>query len=152
MRSLSTRFIVTAVIAVAISFSLFIGLVYNRLEHSLATQSRALERISSEMSQQAQAGVSNEQVLALDRDFHNLIARASGNRVLAAVSRDIREVLSTLWALSLLDSPSLVEVAAQHARIAAAITCRDGAAAAAAMHDHLDWARAKDLTLMNDQA
>lgn len=47
-RSLSTRFIVTAVIAVALSFSLFIGLVYNRLEHSLATQSRALERISSD--------------------------------------------------------------------------------------------------------
>src|SRR4029078_11621928 len=37
------------------------------------------------------------------RSFHDLVARASDNRVLAAVSRDIREVVGTLWGFSNLD-------------------------------------------------
>ena len=47
VRSLSVRFIVIAVVAVALSFSVFILLVYNRLEYSLSTQSQALEEIST---------------------------------------------------------------------------------------------------------
>ena len=43
-------------------------------------------------------------LMEADRSFHDLVARASGNRVLAAVSRDIREVIGTLWGFSSLDA------------------------------------------------
>lgn len=46
-RSLSIRFIVTAVGAVAASFLLFIGVVYSQLEYSLKRQSEALESITT---------------------------------------------------------------------------------------------------------
>ena len=61
-----------------------------------------------------------------DRSFHDLVARASGNRVLAAVSRDIREVIGTLWGFSSLDATDAEHVAEQHRRIADAMLARDG--------------------------
>jgi GntR family galactonate operon transcriptional repressor len=88
---------------------------------------------------------SNERVLAVDREFHNLIARASGNRVLAAVSRDIRELLKTLWELSRPGVEECVHIAEQHRRIADAITRRDPEESALAMHEHLVWASQADL-------
>ena len=48
VRSLSIRFILTAVIAVGVTFLLFIGVVYSRLEHSLASQATALDQISTD--------------------------------------------------------------------------------------------------------
>jgi GntR family transcriptional regulator, transcriptional repressor for pyruvate dehydrogenase complex len=84
-------------------------------------------------------------VLEADREFHNLVARASGNRVVAAVSRDIREMLGTLWGLSRLGGDEQREVARQHQLIADAIAARDPERAARAMHDHLNWASESDL-------
>ncbi len=46
-RSLSIRFIVSAVVAVAAGFSLFIGVVYTRLDASLRSQAAALEAITT---------------------------------------------------------------------------------------------------------
>ena len=46
--------------------------------------------------------------------------RAS-NRVMAAVSRDIREVIGTLWGFSNLDDADVEHVAAQHRQIADAM-------------------------------
>jgi len=84
-------------------------------------------------------------VLEMDREFHNLVSRASGNRVLAAASRDIREVLGTLWRLSELSPAEQREVARQHRLIADAIASSEPEAAAAAMYDHLEWASRSDL-------
>jgi DNA-binding FadR family transcriptional regulator len=77
-----------------------------------------------------------------------LVARASGNRVVAAVSRDIREVLTTLWGFSQLSPDDQREVAQQHRQIAAAIGGGDPEAAARAMHDHLEWASESDLRIL----
>ena len=60
-------------------------------------------------------------LMEADRSFHDLVARASDNRVLAAVSRDIREVIGTLWGFSDLDEGDAAHVAEQHRRIAEAI-------------------------------
>jgi DNA-binding FadR family transcriptional regulator len=87
----------------------------------------------------------SEPVLAADREFHNLIARASGNRVVAAVSRDIRELLKTLWELSHVSAEECRQIARQHRRIAEAITSRNPDEAARVMYEHLVWASRADL-------
>jgi DNA-binding FadR family transcriptional regulator len=80
-----------------------------------------------------------------DWDFHHLVARGSGNDLLGAVIRDIREVLATLWATSRLGPEEVERVAEYHGRIAAAVARRDPAGAAEAMRDHLSWASSLDL-------
>jgi DNA-binding FadR family transcriptional regulator len=84
-------------------------------------------------------------IMAADRDFHDVIARASGNRVIAAVSRDIREVLRTLWELSRPAPEERKHMAEQHRRIVEAIAARNAEAAAAAMQEHLQWATDADI-------
>jgi GntR family transcriptional regulator, transcriptional repressor for pyruvate dehydrogenase complex len=84
-------------------------------------------------------------VMEADRSFHDLVARASDNRVLAAVSRDIREVVGTLWGFSNLDEAGAARVAEQHRRIADAVQARNARRAADAMRDHLRWAAEADL-------
>lgn len=85
-------------------------------------------------------------VLASDRHFHNLIATASGNVIYAAVSRDIREVIGTLWELSNLRAEQASVVARQHAAIAKAIVARDADSASSAMREHLTWAMNEDIS------
>jgi DNA-binding FadR family transcriptional regulator len=91
-------------------------------------------------------------VLEADRSFHDLVARASRNRVLAAVSRDIGEVIATLWEVSKLDAADVARLAEQHRRIADAVQARDPDAAAAAMRDHLQWAVRTDLRAAGEPA
>lgn len=104
-----------------------------------------LGMLASRMEELAETELSVHDFMAADRRFHDLVTRASGNRVLAAASRDIREVIGTLWGFSTLDAGDLHQVAAQHRGIADAIAERNPRAAAAAMHDHLVWAAAADL-------
>lgn len=99
----------------------------------------------AELMQQLASEGSLASFLAMDREFHNDIARASGNRVLAAVRRDISAVLATLWSLSELDQVGMELAAAHHAAIAAAITRRHSEVARQAMEDHLVWASRADL-------
>jgi len=87
-----------------------------------------------------------------DRSFHDLLARASDNHVLAAVSRDIREVIGTLWGFSSLDPVDVERVALQHRRIADAVLARDARGAAAAMREHLHWAAQADLHGLGEPA
>ena len=96
--------------------------------------------------------ISVADVLEADRSFHDLVARASDNRVLAAVSRDIREVIATLWGFSSLDLADAAEVAEQHRRIAEAIQARDPGEAAGTMRDHLRWAARADLHGLGEPA
>ncbi len=83
--------------------------------------------------------------LAMDREFHNEVAQASGNRVLAAIRRDISAVLATLWSVSELDQAGMDLAAAHHEAIAIATSRRDPAAARQAMEEHLVWASRADL-------
>jgi DNA-binding FadR family transcriptional regulator len=104
-----------------------------------------LDAIASRMEELAAAGTAMSDLMEADRSFHRLVARASGNRVLAAVGRDIREVIATLWSLSSLQPADAPQVAEQHRRIADAVRQRDAGGAIAAMHDHLVWAAGADL-------
>ena len=59
-----------------------------------------LGELADRMDSLARGEVSVAAVMDTDRSFHDLIVRACGNRVLAAVSRDIREVIGALWGFS----------------------------------------------------
>jgi DNA-binding FadR family transcriptional regulator len=101
--------------------------------------------LAERMESLCRGEISVETVLDADRSFHDLIVRASGNRVLAAVSRDIREVIGALWGVTSLDAAGAERVAEQHRRIADAVALRDVPSAASAMRDHLRWAAQVDL-------
>ena len=104
-----------------------------------------LGELADAMERLVDGEASVAEVMVADRAFHDLLARASANRVLAAVSRDIREVIGTLWGFSALEETDTEHVAEQHRRVADAILARDAGAAAAAMRDHLLWAARADL-------
>jgi GntR family transcriptional regulator, galactonate operon transcriptional repressor len=114
-------------------------------EHGSDEQIAELGGLAATMEGLADSDAAAGRVAEADRQFHNLVARASGNRVLAAVGRDIREILNTLWGLSHLGADERRGVAAQHRRIADLIAQRDAAAAADVMREHLDWATNADL-------
>jgi DNA-binding FadR family transcriptional regulator len=86
-------------------------------------------------------------VLAADQAFHQLIAQASTNRILAGINRSFWDAVSVLWldSESRLNGQELAAVAQQHQRIADAITRRDPDAAAAEMKGHLKAAYAVDV-------
>src|SRR5262249_19121732 len=121
-------------------------------EHGAAKDLDDLGALVDRMESLIGSDASVDEVMETDRDFHNLIARSSENRVLAAVSRDIREVIGTLWGFSSLDRSATEHVAGQHRRIADAVIARDGRAAAAAMHEHLVWAAQADVQCGGEQA
>lgn len=114
-------------------------------EYGKAKDVDELDRLTTRMEELAETAVSVAEIMDADRRFHSLVARASDNRVLAAVSRDIREVIATLWGFSSLDAADSLLVAEQHRRIVDAVAARDPRAATGAMHDHLVWAAAADL-------
>jgi DNA-binding FadR family transcriptional regulator len=117
-----------------------------RMAHSGSDEAIAqLGALVDRIEQLAEGGKNVQAVLEADREFHNLLARQSGNRVIGAVSRDIREMLGTVWDLSQPSAEEQREVGQQHRRIASAIAMRDPAAAEVAMREHLTWAAELDL-------
>ncbi len=114
-------------------------------DHGNESDLATLGELAARMERLARSDVAMSEVLETDRNFHNLVAHASSNRVVAAVSRDIKEIVETLWAFSTLEPDELKQVAAHHRAIADAIQRRDSAAAADAMREHLAWAAQADL-------
>jgi DNA-binding FadR family transcriptional regulator len=114
-------------------------------EHGRREDLEALTAVVERMEALLADGASVAQLMDADRIFHGLVARASENRVLAAVSRDIREVIATLWGFSTLDTEDASNVVEQHRRICDAICAREAREAATAMHEHLGWAALADL-------
>lgn len=110
-----------------------------------------MSALAAESGQRKTAHVAGSEFHQADWDFHHLVARASGNALVGAVIRDIREVLATLWSLSQLGPEEIAQVAEQHARIAAAMARRDPAGAAEAMREHLRWASTLDLLRLGDE-
>ena len=121
-------------------------------EHGNERDLERLEELVVTMERLSENDVAVADVMAADRSFHDLVARGSENRVLAAVSRDIREVIGTLWGFSSLSADDARVVAAQHRLIADAIRHRDAAAAAQAMRDHMRWAAQADLHGLGEPA
>ncbi len=104
-----------------------------------------LTGLAEQMDQLARDDAALPSLMAADRNFHDVVARASENRVVAAVSRDIREVIGTLWGFSEMNGGTATHVAEQHRVIADAVARRDAPAAAEAMREHLLWAAQADL-------
>lgn len=93
-----------------------------------------LEEAIADQRRRVDAG---ERLGAQDLEFHQLIATIGGNATVLAVTDTLRSLLQELRAKHLTgDQPRLG--LQQHAEIAGAIQERDAAAAAAAMHAHLD--------------
>jgi DNA-binding FadR family transcriptional regulator len=119
-------------------------------ERADESELKELRSLTEHMSALAAAGAQSQAVMAADRNFHDRIARASGNVLVAAVSRDIREVVTTLWTLSRLNTEDIQCVAQQHDAITAALSRRDPEGAAEAMREHLSWASRLDLGSLAD--
>jgi DNA-binding FadR family transcriptional regulator len=114
-------------------------------DHGSKRDIAALEELAAAMESLAGSESAGTQVMSADRAFHDLVSAASGNRVVAAVSRDIREILATAWGMSRLSKPDLRRVAEQHRRIADAVSRGEAEEAANAMRDHLVWASQADV-------
>jgi len=78
-----------------------------------------------------------EQMMLLDREFHDTLARAAKNAVLADVLRNLHERSLRFWFISLRDPDHHRNVLAQHRAIVKALQRRQPEAAEAAMRDHI---------------
>jgi DNA-binding FadR family transcriptional regulator len=84
-----------------------------------------------------------DEFLRLDRSFHQLVAKASGNLALRQVIRNIHQFLSVAWTSATLTRQELPHMVELHSAVAEAIADRDPRRARHAMEDHLRRAAAK---------
>lgn len=77
------------------------------------------------------------EVMNLDRDFHEQVAAAAHNRMLAEILKVLHARSQRFWAISLADEGHLAEVQAEHAAIIDALARNDAEAAAAAVQEHV---------------
>jgi len=99
-----------------------------------------LERLGQHLYDICSGTKDVEEFLAVDHEFHDVIANASGNEVLAGVLRSLQSFLSRAWTDSRVGAEHLDILAEQHGAIARAIAARDSTAAARAMENHIYWA------------
>lgn len=78
-----------------------------------------------------------ERMMLLDREFHDTLAHAAGNVVLADVLRNLHERSLRFWFISLRDSDHHRRVWAQHRTIVRTLRSRQPAAAEKAMREHI---------------
>lgn len=78
-----------------------------------------------------------EQMMLIDRAFHDTLAHAAKNAVLADVLRNLHERSLRFWFISLRDPDHHHSVLAQHRAIVKALQSRQTDAAEAAMRDHI---------------
>ena len=78
-----------------------------------------------------------EQLMLLDREFHDTLARAARNTVLADVLRNLHERSLRFWFISLRDPEHHRNVLAQHRAIVEALQSRRADAAETAMREHI---------------
>jgi len=99
-----------------------------------------IERLLAIVEQQKAASVDDPEIPELDRKFHGLIARASGNRVLASFVAALHHATEPVHYLDL--SPEVGrETVKQHQRIVRAIEQQDPDAGEAGIIEHLDYLR-----------
>jgi GntR family transcriptional regulator, rspAB operon transcriptional repressor len=79
-----------------------------------------------------------EQLMLLDRDFHGVIARCSGNIVLTDTLANLHDRSLRFWFLSLASSGQHEAVQEQHEAILAAMRDHDPRGAEEAMREHIE--------------
>jgi DNA-binding GntR family transcriptional regulator len=95
-----------------------------------------LERIL-EQSDKARLARNIEKLMLLDRDFHDALARAARNPVLADILRTLHERSLRVWFISLNDPAHLQRVHSEHELIVTSLKRRDAEAAVSAMNAHI---------------
>jgi len=76
-------------------------------------------------------------VMNLDRSFHEQVAAACRNQMLAEILKVLHARSQRFWAISLAREGHLAEVRSEHGAIIAALARHDAEAAAAAMQEHV---------------
>jgi GntR family transcriptional regulator, transcriptional repressor for pyruvate dehydrogenase complex len=84
-----------------------------------------------------------DEFLRLDRAFHEMVAKASGNLALRQVIRNIHQFLSSAWTSATITEEELPHLTDLHAAVAGAIASKEARAARQAMEVHLAEAAAK---------
>lgn len=77
------------------------------------------------------------EVMSLDRLFHEQLAQAAGNQMLAEILKVLHARSQRFWAISLAAEGHLTEVQAEHGAIIKAMAKNDPDAAAAAVQEHV---------------
>lgn len=78
-----------------------------------------------------------KQMMLFDREFHDALARAANNTILADVLRNLHDRSLRFWFISLRDPDHHLDILAQHLAIVKALESRQPDAAEAAMRDHI---------------
>jgi DNA-binding GntR family transcriptional regulator len=92
-----------------------------------------LERTPALLAKHDVAGL-----MALDLRFHMSISAAAHNRVLAELLRNLHEKQARFWYLTLSENHHSERIYHEHLQILEALEQRDGDAAVAAVHHHID--------------
>lgn len=77
-------------------------------------------------------------LMSLDLQFHMAISAAAHNRVLAELLRNLHEKQARFWFLTLSENHHSERIYHEHLQILEAVEQRDGSAAIAAIHHHID--------------
>ena len=77
-------------------------------------------------------------LMSLDLQFHMSISAAAHNRVLAELLRNLHEKQARFWYLTLSENHHSERIYHEHLQILETLEQRDGAAAVAAIHHHID--------------
>ncbi len=104
-----------------------------RAEHADLQRLEGILKSSAKMTETR----SVERMMLLDREFHDVLARAAKNTVLAEVLRNLHERSLRFWFISLQHQEHHLKVLAQHRAIVAALRSRNPDAAEAAMREHI---------------
>ncbi len=122
-------------------------LIQVRLANEVLCARLAANRITADevqrlaaVAQAFDAAVARRQltdVMNLDRDFHEQVAAAAHNRMLAEILKVLHARSQRFWAISLADERHLAEVQAEHTAIIDALGRNDAQAAAAAVQEHV---------------
>ena len=92
-----------------------------------------LERTPALLAKHDVAGL-----MSLDLQFHMSISAAAHNRVLAELLRNLHEKQARFWYLTLSENHHSERIYHEHLQILEALEQRDGDAAVAAIHHHID--------------
>lgn len=95
-----------------------------------------LQRIL-DVSEKAMTQRDIEKMMLFDREFHDTLARAARNTILADILRSLHERSLRFWFISLRDPDHHRDVLAQHRAIVAALQSRQPDAAENAMREHI---------------
>ena len=108
-------------------------LAANRASHSELQQLRAILKSAESIMELRDV----QKMMLLDRKFHETLARAANNTVLAEVLRNLHERSLRFWFISLRDSDYHRSVWEQHRLIVEALERHDPAGAEHAMREHI---------------